>query len=106
MVIRRNAAEFLAQLLRSMRLTLARDTRKANSFCYSALLRQSDSAKRDVLHRRTLYRGEIASLRRSNLSKRTVGVLQAGDLFDVQTRVDVRFLGSIWTAIHLRAVYL
>ena len=27
MVIRRNAAEFLAQLLRSMRLTLARDTR-------------------------------------------------------------------------------
>ena len=40
MVIRRNAAEFLAQLLRSMRLTLARDTRKANSY-------QSISLKED-----------------------------------------------------------
>ena len=45
-IIRRNAAECLAQLLRSMRLTLARDTRKANSY---QLLTVVDQYTREAL---------------------------------------------------------
>ena len=57
MVIRRNAAEFLAQLLRSMRLTLDRDTKKANSYQFIRHTR----GLRDFIE--SQLRSEISSVR-------------------------------------------
>ena len=67
MVIRRNAAEFLAQLLRSMRLTLDRDTKKANSYQLECLeMRSALGELRDFevyeLRNENVFRGRLASL--------------------------------------------
>ena len=57
MVIRRNAAEFLAQLLRSMRLTLDRDTKKANSYQFTSGVMVC--AKSDTAHWRIARQFEL-----------------------------------------------
>ena len=84
MVIRRNAAEFLAHLLRSIRLTLARDAEKAKSYQseLSAALSVDDSAA--ISERCGSIRDEL--LRLNRLLKSHEACLFASIVAQEQTR--------------------